>query len=175
MAAERVLMTLVIFLLIANLWMLGRQLGLTISPRPPSPSYMEALMEEIWQKRLKDDPPLGTEVAPLRNLKGRRVVVVIERCTDCVVGKLKALLEAVKEKGLPKLVVVTGDEFEHAKRVLDSWKIEAEIVADTEGEVAKKLNAFFSPRVYIVEDGRILWKQEKLELIPSIIFSEVDR
>lgn len=69
-------------------------------------------------------------------------------------------MEVVKATGLPKMVLVTRDPVKEAKRVLHQWQIEAEIVTDPEGTIAQKLNAFFTPRVYAFEDGRLVWKQE---------------
>jgi len=173
MAAEGALTTAIVALLIANAWMLVRQLGLIqASPHQPS-SYMEAVMREIWEKRLKDDPPLGSELAPLRKFRGRCLVVVIERCTDCVIGKLKMLSEVAEKRGISRLVIITGDNRERAKQVLESCQIKAEIIVDPKGEFSKMLNAFFTPRAYIVENGKILWKQEELEMIPFEILSEV--
>jgi len=145
---------LVIGLLGANLWMLGRQLGLSVTPRPKS--YAEIVMQEIWQERLKGDPPLGTKIEVLKGFKGLRVVIVMERCTDCIVGILERWTEAIKMAKLSGLVLVTGDPREQAQQVLKRWQIEAEIVTDIKGEIAKKLNAFFTPRAYIVEDGQLI-------------------
>ncbi len=149
----------IVVLLLANLWVLGQQLGLPGAPRPKP--FAEAVMEEIWRERLKNDPPLGAEVTELKGLRGRRLVVVVERCTDCVAQTLKDWAEAAKEAQLPSLILVTGDKIEDAQRVLDRWRIEAELVSDPKGEIAKKLNAFFTPRAYAFEDSRLVWKQEQ--------------
>lgn len=156
------LAVVIIGLLLANLWMLGQQLGFSVAPRPKS--FIETMMEEMWQKKLKDDPPLGIEVTALKGFKGRRLVIIIERCTDCVARTLKGWAETVKAEGLPKMVLVTGDKEEQAKQVLDRWQIEAEVVSDPKGEIAKKLHAFFTPRAYAFEDGRLIWKQERINM-----------
>lgn len=168
---EGILTVIVVLLLLANLWMLGRNLGLSLSPRPKS--FLETVMEETWKKHLKEDPPLGTKVEELKSFKGKRLVIVIERCTDCVAEALKSWSEAVKRAGLPKMVLVTGDRPEQAKQVLDRWKIESDVVTDLKGEIAKKLHAFFTPRAYVFEDGRLIWKQDRLQVMPDEVFSEV--
>lgn len=162
---------LIIGLIGANLWTIGQQLGLSKVPRPKS--YTEMLMEESWQKRLKEDPPLGTEVKELKGFKGRRLVIVIERCTDCVARTLKEWAEAIREAGLPNLVLVTGDQKEQAQQVLKRWQIDAEIVTDPKGEIAKKLHAFFTPRAYAFEGGRLVWRQERLDVVPMEEIREV--
>ena len=157
----------------ANLWMLGRQLGLSVTPR--SKSYLEILMEEIWQERLKGDPPLGTKIEALKDFKGFQVVIVIERCTDCVAGALKGWAEAIKMAGLSRLVLVTDNSKEQAQQVLKRWQIEAKIVTDIKGEIAKKLNAFFTPRAYIIEDGQLIWKQDKIRVDTKEVVKKVMR
>ncbi|MFZ8854187.1 MAG: hypothetical protein ACO2PL_19105 [Armatimonadota bacterium] len=164
---------LVIGLLGANLWMLGRQLGLSVTPRPKS--YAEIVMQEIWQERLKGDPPLGTKIEASKGFKGLRVVIAMERCTDCIAEVLKEWAEAIRIAGLPSLVLVTGDLKEQAQQVLKRWQIEAEIVTDRKGEIAKKLNAFFTPRAYVFKDAQLIWKQERLNVTPHGVLVEVKR
>lgn len=150
----------VIILLGINLGLLWRQLKLT--PRfYPTKSYVEAVMEKIWEKQLKKDPPLGTEMEELKDFRGTRVVIVIERCTDCIARTLKEWTEAVKWAGLPSLILVTRETEEQVRKVLKQWQIETEVVSDPGGEIAKNYNAFFTPRVYVLRDGRLVWKQEK--------------
>jgi len=162
MGGKLMMLGLVVFLIAANLWILGRNLGLSFSPR--SKSFLEKVLEETWQKKLKNDPPLRTEITELKRFKGKRVVIVIERCTDCVAQSLRTWSEVVRRKRLPKLVLVTGDSLEQAKQVLNHWQLDVEIVLDPKGEIAKKLNAFFTPRVYGFEDGQLIWKQDRIDI-----------
>lgn len=162
----------IVLLLIANLWMLGQSLGFYLH-QPRAKSFLEALNEELWKKYLKQDPPLGIEVTELKPFKGRRLVIVIERCTDCVVQSLKVWDEVIKREGLPRLVLVTGDKKEEAEQVLERFKINADLVIDLKGEIAKKLNAFFIPRIYGFEDGKLVWKQEKFKIKSFEIIKEV--
>jgi hypothetical protein len=88
---------------------------------------------------------------------------------------LKEWAEAIKIAGLPRLVLVTGDLKEQAQQVLKRWQIEAEIVTDRKGEIAKKLNAFFTPRAYVLKDSQLIWKQERLNVAPHGVLVEVKR
>jgi hypothetical protein len=65
------------------------------------------------------------------------------------------------------MVLVTGDRPEQAKQVLERWLIDADVVTDPRGEIAKKLNAFFTPRAYIFEDGRLIYKQDRFRVKPQ--------
>ena len=162
---EKLLVGVIVLLLVANLWMLGQSLGLHFH-KPKPKSFLEALNEELWKKYLKEDPILGTEIAELKPFKGRRLVIVIKRCTDCVAQSLKVLDEVIKREGLPKLVLVTGDRREEAEQVLKRFRIDAELVTDPKGKIAKKLHAFFTPRAYGFENGKLVWKQERFGLKP---------
>jgi len=153
------IVTAFIGLIVANAWMIGREMGLFVTPCPKS--WLEVVTEELWLERLKSDPPLGIEMASLKAFKGRRVVIVTERCTDCIAGTLKRWAEVVKGARLPKLVLVTGDPKEQAQQVLKRWQIEANIVTDPKGVITQKLNAFFMPRIYVFDEGRLIWKQDK--------------
>ncbi|MEZ8221113.1 hypothetical protein GG496_001283 [Candidatus Fervidibacteria bacterium JGI MDM2 JNZ-1-D12] len=165
---DKLIVGLIVLLLVANLWMLGRNLGLSFSPQPPK-SFLESVLEETWKKYLKGDPPLGTEISELKPFKGKRLVVVIERCTDCIAGALKSWSEVVKRSGLPKMVLVTGDKPEQARQVLDKWGIDVEVVSDLKGEIIKKLNVFFTPRIYVFKNGQLTWKQNR----PDVEIREV--
>lgn len=162
---DRLLVVLIIVLVGANLWVVGRE---WLPKKPPSqPEWYKELMEDIQRKPLENDPPLGTEIEAFKRFSGRRLVVVIERCTECVIRSLKTWAEVTKATGLPKMVLVTQDPVEEAKRTLSQWQIEAEIVTDPEGVIAQKLNAFITPRVYAFENGRLVWKQEMLQIGPE--------
>lgn len=112
---------------------------------------------------------MGTEISELKPFKGKRLVVVIERCTDCIAGALKSWSEVVKRSGLPKMVLVTGDKPEQARQVLDKWGIDVEVVSDLKGEIIKKLNVFFTPRIYVFKNGQLTWKQNR----PDVEIREV--
>ncbi|MFA0761310.1 MAG: hypothetical protein HZLCBSQH_001416, partial [Candidatus Fervidibacterota bacterium] len=103
----------------------------------------------------------------------RRIVIVTERCTDCIAGILKQWAEIVEGTGLPKLVLITGDPKEQALQVLKRWQIEADTVTDSKGEIGQKLRAFFTPRLYVFEGGRLIWKQDKIRVNPDEVIKEV--
>ncbi len=164
-ALERLLVIAVALLVVANLWMLGANLGLSLAPRYKSP--LERMREEAWKELLQRDPPLGTEVAELKVFKGKRVVIVVDRCTDCGVRALKSWAEAVKGAGLPPRVLVTSERPEQVRQLLDRWQVDAEVLPDPKATIARKLHAFFTPRAYVVEDGRLTDKQDKFKVEPQ--------
>jgi hypothetical protein len=166
-----VIVITLVSLIVANAWMIGREMGLFVAPRPKS--WLEVVAEELWREQLKCDPPLGIEVAALKVFKGRRVVIVMERCTDCIAGTLKRWAEVVKEARLPKLVLVTSDSKEQAQQVLKRWQIEANIVTDPKGVIIQKLHAFFMPRTYAFKEGRLIWKQDKIRVDAEEVIKEV--
>jgi hypothetical protein len=43
-------------------------------------------------------------------------------------------------------------------------EIKAEIISDPKGRLSQRLNAFFLPRVYAFENGRLVWKQERIDI-----------
>lgn len=167
----RAIVVALIGLVVANAWMIGRERGLFWALRPPS--WAEVMAEELWRERLKGDPSLGAQVPPLKAFKGRRIVIVTERCTDCIAGILKQWAEIVEGTGLPKLVLITGDPKEQALQVLKRWQIEADTVTDSKGEIGQKLRAFFTPRLYVFEGGRLIWKQDKIRVNPDEVIKEV--
>lgn len=152
---------LLILLAGANLWLLGKQTGLLNLPRPLPPS---PLSPKAWKEKLKEDPPLGIEVEMLKKFQGKRLLIVIDRCTDCVAPQVKAWSEVAKEMGLAPILLVTQDREERARGVLGRWEIEAKVLWDRKGALKKKLNAFFVPRAYLFEDGVLIWKQEEQRL-----------
>lgn len=157
---DKLLIVLIIILIGANLWVIGR--NHFFRPTTSLPSWAEEMYKAIYEKPFKKDPPLGLEVKVMKQYPGRRFVVVLERCTDCVAQTLKAWSEIVKALGLPNMIVVTQDNLKQATETLHRLGIEAEVIVDSGGKIAQKLNAFFTPRVYIFENGKLVWKQEKL-------------
>ncbi len=159
---DRLLVGLILFLIIANGLLIGRN---WFPQKPPSPpKWWLEMMKNLQQKPFENDPPLGIEVDTFKKFSGRRLVIVIDRCTECVLRTLKMWAEITKATGLPKMVIVTRNPLEEAKTILHRQKIEAEIVTDPQGSIAQKLNAFAPPRVYAFENGRLVWKQEILHL-----------
>lgn len=164
---DRLLVVLIVLLVGANLWLMGRNWFPSTHTSHTSqssklPEWFKQVMQAIQQEPYKRDPPLGTEIKAFKQFSGRRLVLVIDRCTECVARSLKVWAEVTKATGLPKMVLVTRDPLEEAKQALAKWKIKAEILSDPKGSIAEKLNAFFTPRVYAFQDGKLVWKQDRL-------------
>jgi hypothetical protein len=43
-------------------------------------------------------------------------------------------------------------------------EIKAEIISDPKVRLSQRLNAFFLPRVYAFENGRLVWKQGRIDI-----------
>lgn len=71
------------------------------------------------------------------------------------------------------MVLITGDPKEQALQVLKRWQIEADTVTDSKREIGQKLRAFFTPRLYVFEGGRLIWKQDKIRVNPDEVIKEV--
>ncbi|MFA0760382.1 MAG: hypothetical protein HZLCBSQH_000476 [Candidatus Fervidibacterota bacterium] len=160
---DRVLIVLIVALVIANGLLIGRNWLPQKSPSSPPKWWLE-IIKTIQQKPFENDSPLGIEIDALKRFPGRRLVIVLDRCTECVLGTLKMWAEITKATGLPKMVVVTKDSLEEAKRILRQHGIDAEVVTDYQGSISQKLNAFAPPRAYAFESGRLVWKQVSLNL-----------
>jgi hypothetical protein len=127
-----------------------------------------ALNQQRFQEALKNDPPLGfpLEKVGIENLAESELpilLVVLGRCEGCnekvvyewaEMGKWETLSKAVRfvlilQEGLKKVDEIGRD----AKGV--------SLVADEGGEIARRLNAFFVPRAYGFEDGKLVWVQRE--------------
>jgi hypothetical protein len=81
-----------------------------------------------------------------------------------VIRSLKVWEEITKAAGLPPMILVTKDPIEEVKKVLHQMEIKAEIISDPKGRLSQRLNAFFLPRVYAFENGRLVWKQGRIDI-----------
>lgn len=160
---DRVLIVLIVALVIANGLLIGRN---WLPQKPPSslPKWWLDMIKAVQQKPFENDPPLGIEIDTLKRFPGRRIVIVLDRCTECVLGTLKMWAEITKATELPKIVIVTKNPLKEAKRILHQNGIDAEIVTDYQGSITQKLNAFAPPRAYAFESGKLVWKQVSLNL-----------
>jgi len=130
---------------------------------------------ELSQKRfheaLKNDPPLGfpLEEAGINNLpEGEKpiLVVVLGRCEGCnervvfewvEMGKWETLRKAVQ------FVLVLQEE----ERKVEEIRRKAKgivFVSDERREIARRLNAFFVPRSYGFDGGKLVWVQKEPNL-----------
>jgi len=130
-----------------------------------------ALNQQRFQEALKNDPYLGFpfEKVGIGNLAESELpilLVVLGHCEGCneqvvyewaEMGKWETLRKAVKfvlvlQEGMKKVDEVRGK----AKGV--------SLVADERGEIARNLNAFFVPRAYGFEGGKLVWVQSEVNL-----------
>ena len=130
---------------------------------------------ELSQKRfheaLKNDPPLGfsLEGVGIPNLAGSEkpiLVVVLGRCEGCnervvfewvEMGKWETLRKAVQ------FVLVLQEE----ERKVEEIRRKAKgivFVSDERREIARRLNAFFVPRSYGFDGGKLVWVQKEPNL-----------
>ena len=60
-----------------------------------------------------------------------------------------------------KGILVVRDKRAKVKEVWErnGWKVS--VIADEDGEISKRLNAFFSPRAYGFSEGKLVWVQKK--------------
>jgi hypothetical protein len=127
-----------------------------------------ALNQQRFQEALKNDPPLGfpLEKVGIENLAESKLpilLVVLGRCEGCnekvvyewaEMGKWETLSKAVRfvlvlQEGVKKIDEIGRD----AKGV--------SLVADEGREIARRLNAFFVPRAYGFEGGKLVWVQRE--------------
>ena len=61
-----------------------------------------------------------------------------------------------------KGILVVRERKEKVKEVWErnGWKVT--VIADEDGEISKRLNAFFSPRAYGFSEGKLVWVQKRV-------------
>jgi len=139
-----------------------------------------------FQQALSSDPTIGTSIeklglnhslfathhSPIHHspLATRHslplLVIVFGGCEGCGAQRLKEWAEVlgnwkVWEKEF-KGVIVVRDKKEKVKEVWErnGWKVS--VIADEDGEISKRLNAFFSPRAYGFSEGKLVWVQKRV-------------
>ncbi len=159
--------------------------GLTVrsTSLQPSPSFFDTLLTDLLQVPMQKDPPLGSLLshlpaftnAPLPKdfAKGKSIVLVIDRCTPCLLPELQGWATALASAGLPPMVLVTKNDVASVQKVLVEKDITADILSDPQGAMAANLNAFFTPRAYAFEKGRLVWKQEVVDIAPERATGEI--
>jgi len=127
-----------------------------------------ALNQQRFQEALKNDPPLGfpLEKVGIENLAESELpilLVVLGRCEGCnervvyewvEMGKWETLSKAVR------FVLVLQEGTEKVDEIGKDAK-GVSLVADEGGEIARRLNAFFVPRAYGFEGGKLVWVQRE--------------
>ncbi len=94
------------------------------------------------------------------------LVIVFGGCEGCGAQGLKDWVETLEGwkvwEGEFKGVIVVRDKKEKVKEVWErnGWKVS--VIADEDGEISKRLNAFFSPRAYGFSEGKLVWVQRRV-------------
>jgi len=122
-----------------------------------------ALNQQRFHEALKNDPYLGfpLEKVGIENLLKDELpilLVVLGRCEGCnerviydwaEMGKWETLKKAVK------FVLVLQEDLKKIDEIGEKAK-GVSLVADEKGEIVRKLNAFFVPRAYRFEGGKLV-------------------
>ena len=95
-------------------------------------------------------------------------MIVFGGCEGCGAQGLKDWVETLEgwkvwEKEF-KGILVVRERKEKVKEVWErnGWKVS--VIADEDGEISKRLNAFFSPRAYGFSEGKLVWVQKKVRM-----------
>ena len=94
------------------------------------------------------------------------LVIVFGGCEGCGAQGLKDWVETLEGwkvwEGEFKGILVVRDKKEKVKEVWErnGWKVS--VIADEDGEISKRLNAFFSPRAYGFSEGKLVWVQKRV-------------
>jgi len=95
-------------------------------------------------------------------------VIVFGGCEGCGAQGLKDWVETLEgwkvwEKEF-KGILVVRERKEKVKEVWErnGWKVS--VIVDEDGEISKRLNAFFSPRAYGFSEGKLVWVQKKVRM-----------
>jgi len=124
-----------------------------------------------FERSLSQDPPIGSPIShfqldfvPLK--KSLVLVVVFGGCEGCGAqslddwAKVLGEWETIKREIEGILVIRESEGKVQQVKVRKGWKVK--VVADSDGEISKRLNAFFSPRAYGFIDGKLAWVQKRV-------------
>lgn len=131
-----------------------------------------------FKHTLQKDPPLGKHLSSLPqihpingiNLPDVRkplLIIVLRGCEECPGSLVRAwaeLMAASTWRRVCGVVLLIQDEEIKVKKSLIKNKWEIPIIADTKNEFSKALNAFFTPRAYGFEKGKLVWIQKEPNL-----------
>jgi hypothetical protein len=126
-----------------------------------------------FQKALANDPPTGTPLGHLglnHSLFALHpslplLVVVFGNCEGCGAQRLREWAEVLGNwetwrKHLRSVLVVQDKEGKVREVVArNGWKVT--VIADEDGKIGRTLNAFFTPRAYGFEGGKLVWVQKE--------------
>jgi len=135
--------------------------------------WQERERARAFQQALTNDPPIGTPLerlglpslpfVPSRSLP--LLVVVFGGCEGCGAQRLKEWAEVLGgwgtwRKHLRSVLVVQDKEGKVREVVArNGWKVT--VIADEDGKIGRTLNAFFTPRAYGFEGGKLVWVQKE--------------
>lgn len=117
---------------------------------------------------------MGTEASKLgeqlKQIAGESkkptLVIVFQGCEGCGAQNLQEWAEVPGNwetwRKTVKSVLVIKDRPEKVREKAQKGKWKVPVIADADGEMAQKLNAFFSPRAYGFVDGRLVWVQKRV-------------
>lgn len=139
-------------------------------------------------RALQQDPPLGMNLSSLPQLRPINeislpdmrkplLIVVLQECEGCPGSLARTwaeLMSATTWRRICGAVLVVQKEKTKVKTVAAKGKWKVPVIADEEGRVAKALNAFFTPRAYGFEGGKLVWVQKEphmsaLEVLSSFL------
>ncbi len=135
--------------------------------------FLNALRLEGFFKRpvflsAQNDPPLGTELPfALRSCLDSRkplLLVAFGQCSECTVKDLNGWAVMLERWASEVKGIIVAKESEKALRELrekNGWKVP--VIADEQGKILQRLNAYFLPRAYgFSPEGKLVWKQDSL-------------
>ncbi len=156
-----------------------------LSAQSPEGQQWMAKVRLVWQERerarqfqkaLANDPPVGTSLerlgldhSPLATRHSLPLLVVVfGGCEGCGAQRLREWAEVLSNwetwrKHL-KGVLVIQDKEEKVQEAVKRNGWEVTVIADEGGKIGKKLNAFFTPRAYGFEGGRLVWVQKRASI-----------
>lgn len=128
---------------------------------------------------LQKDPPLGKHLSSLPQLRPINginlpdlrkplLIIVLQGCDGCPGLLTRTWAELMSSRTWRRIcgaVLVIQEEKTRVKTEFEknNWKIP--VVVDERNEIAKALNAFFTPRAYGFEKGKLIWIQKEPNFI----------
>lgn len=118
---------------------------------------------------LKKDPKPGSVLRlPTWDLNGKRLewdaineVLFVGDCNSCIRDKVERYIR-YRPASASKLVLVVRMNLQEAKLIRKSIGDKVSIVLDSDGELHRQWNAFFTPRWYVVSaQGKLIQKMER--------------
>lgn len=137
-----------------------------------SKDYRPKNFESDWSGALKRDPRLGgdlkLESLPIEEGNASIIIVALGDCTPCGLSRL-ARLRPADWKGTRRLFLLSSSPNGlEALREAGYQAKSAGVAVASEASV-RTLNAFFTPRAYVVDHGRLVAIQSPDELFTDFV------